>query len=330
MVRFLFGPHDALRTRFAIAPLMELVGAVYALRDPAHRTVHRPWAETARSRVRGLELSLLDAATPTDRPTWPVFVSPPPVAPRAGIDEELDRVLATPIDLVVAEMHRAYPDSVPAAGRPLVEDPSRALAALVEQMAAFWERAIAPWWPRLTALHEAEIAHRARRLVAVGAEAAFEDLHPTIRWQGDDALCVEPTLKESADVELGGRGLLLIPTGFIWPRVWPRTDAPWEPALAYPPPGTAELWAPSRPGGEALGALIGRRRARILVELQARPASTTELASALGIGQGSVSDHLGVLRRAGLVVGRRDGRDVIYSTTPAAEAICTQATGGSA
>ena len=47
MVRYRFAQGDLLRTRFAIAPLMELVGALYVLRDPARYQVHRPWSEWA-------------------------------------------------------------------------------------------------------------------------------------------------------------------------------------------------------------------------------------------------------------------------------------------
>lgn len=317
----MFGPRDVLRTRFAIAPLMELIGAVYALRDPSTRAVHRPWAERVRPRVRDLDLSLLDAATPPGGTHWPVFVSPPPVAPRATIEAELARVLLTKPDRVVAEIRRTYPDGVPEPARPFVEDPAGALLAVVGQMQAFWDAAVAPWWPRVAALHEAEIASRARRLVSVGAELAFAELHPSVTWAGD-ALCVQPTRKEAADVELAGRGLLLIPAAFIWPTVWPRTDAPWEPALAYPPPGTADLWAPRAAPDQALAALIGRRRAGILLELRRGPASTADLAGRLGVGAGSVSDHLAVLRRAGLVVGSREGRHVVYSPTTEADALC--------
>jgi len=56
MIRYRFGQSDLLRTRFAIAPLMELIGAVYALRDPARYLVHRPWAEWARPRTEHLDL----------------------------------------------------------------------------------------------------------------------------------------------------------------------------------------------------------------------------------------------------------------------------------
>ncbi len=68
MVRFHFGQSDLLRTRFAIAPLMELIGAVYVLRDPARYAVHSPWATWARPRTERLDLSLLDIATPVETP----------------------------------------------------------------------------------------------------------------------------------------------------------------------------------------------------------------------------------------------------------------------
>jgi len=42
VIRYRFGQNDLLRTRFAIAPLMELIGAVYVLRDPARFVVHQP------------------------------------------------------------------------------------------------------------------------------------------------------------------------------------------------------------------------------------------------------------------------------------------------
>ena len=73
--------------------------------------------------------------------------------------------------------------------------------------------------------------------------AAFADLHHTVHWR-DDALYVEPTGKTAADVDLAGRGLLLVPAAFTWPLVWPRTDPPWDPALVYTLPGVGKLWAP--------------------------------------------------------------------------------------
>lgn len=313
MICYRFGRDDLLRTRFAIAPLMELLGAFYVLRRPEQYVVHRRWVEWAEPRVRDLDLSLLDVAAPYGGSYWPVFISPPPRDPHPTIDAELARVRATRPDHVVAEITRRYPDGVPAAGRSLVDDPTGALAAMTDQMRAFWQAALAPRWTTICALLEAEVASRARSLVALGSQAAFTDLHPTVTWD-TGILSVYPTQKQAADVELAGRGLLLIPSTFTWPDVWPRTDPPWDPALVYPPTGIGDLWQSAGPDDDALATLIGRRRARILRELD-RPAATLQLAQRLGVGPSSVSDHLSVLRQAGLVTHRREGRVVIYART---------------
>lgn len=319
MIDFRFGQDDLLRTRFAIAPLMELIGAFYVLRRPARYAVHRRWLEWAAPRVRDLDLSLLDAATPFGGPYWPVFVSPPPREPHPAVETELDRVAATPPAQVVAELTQRYRHEMPADARPFVEDPARALATLVGQMRALWHAVLAPRWSTISALLEAELTARARSLVAVGSRAAFADLHPSVRWDAD-RLTVAPAVK-AADVDLAGRGLLLIPSAFTWPRVWPRTDPPWDPALVYPPAGIGDLWEPNGPDDEALESLIGRRRAWILRELD-RPGATLDLAGRMGVSAGGISDHLSVLRRAGLVTRRRDGRRVVYARTLAGDTLC--------
>ena len=180
-------------------------------------------------------------------------------------------------------------------------------------MRTFWDVAMAPWWTRISALLESEIAARAQRLVAVGAQAAFTGLHQTVRWD-QGTLYVHPTRKAPADVDLAGRGLLLVPAAFTWPNVWLRTDPPWDPALVYPPSGIADLWAPDERRDDALESLLGRRRAQVLLGLD-RPASTLGLAQRMGVSPGSVSDHLTILRRAALVMRRREGRRVIYART---------------
>jgi hypothetical protein len=52
-------------------------------------------------------------------------------------------------------------------------------------MRALWDAALAPWWARISAVLEAEIAFRARRLVAAGPHMAFTGLHQTVRWKDD-------------------------------------------------------------------------------------------------------------------------------------------------
>ena len=60
-------------------------------------------------------------------------------------------------------------------------------------------------------------------------------------------------------------------------------------------------------------ALATPSRVRILSRLGAGPCSVGELARAVGMEQPAVSQQLRVLRHLGLVVGERDGRQVIYA-----------------
>jgi ArsR family transcriptional regulator, nickel/cobalt-responsive transcriptional repressor len=63
---------------------------------------------------------------------------------------------------------------------------------------------------------------------------------------------------------------------------------------------------------ETMQALATPSRLRILGHLHAGPSSVNELAAAVGMEPSAVSHQLRVLRHLGLVVGRRDGRSIVY------------------
>jgi DNA-binding transcriptional ArsR family regulator len=230
----------------------------------------------------------------------------------------LARGAATDPGVVRADVRRAYPAGIPDEVRPFVDDTPTALIGLVDQMRAFWEAALEPWWGRISGLLEGEVAARAGRLVAGGGETAFTGLDPTVSWDGR-TLRLAPVRMRPREVDLAGRGLLLIPSVLAF-GAWPRLDPPWDPALTYQPPGTGDVWFADPGGNDALAELLGRRRAAILVSLE-RPASTLALARRTGWSPGGVSSHLAVLRRTGLVVRRRAGREVVYSRTAAGDAL---------
>ena len=138
-------------------------------------------------------------------------------------------------------------------------------------------------------------------------------------WRGG-ALVVERQYE--ATVELAGRGLLLVPVAFAWPQLWAMIDPPWHPAVVYAPRGVGALWEPAERATGALAELLGRRRAAILTAL---PATTQELARSHAASAAGVSEHLVVLRRAGLVSGRREGRAVRYARTAAGDALVESA-----
>jgi biotin operon repressor len=320
VITFRFGREDVLRTRFALSPLFEVTSALQVLRDPGRHSLHLPWAAMAHERLAGIDLELLALLQSGGHDYHPDFTAPPPRTPLPDVDDELERVLATPAERVRHEvLLRFRGQDVPEAARALVDDPPRWLPVLVDQMRALWALAIAPHWPAMRAVLDADILHRARQLTEAGPGDVFAALHPEVRWD-DGALLVDRAHEH--DLELAGRGLLLVPVVFAWPRVFAMTDAPWQPTLLYAPRGVANLWGdePARPAPGALGELLGRRRATILAALD-EPATTSALAATLGASPASVSEHLGVLRRAGLVVARRDGRRVLYARSPTGDAV---------
>jgi DNA-binding transcriptional ArsR family regulator len=68
----------------------------------------------------------------------------------------------------------------------------------------------------------------------------------------------------------------------------------------------------ARAVAETMQALATPSRLRILGRLHAGPCSVGELAATVGMEGSAVSHQLRILRHLGLVVGRRQGRQVIY------------------
>ncbi|HEY0539336.1 MAG TPA: winged helix-turn-helix domain-containing protein [Actinoallomurus sp.] len=100
-----------------------------------------------------------------------------------------------------------------------------------------------------------------------------------------------------------------------------RVAPPEPPQLAYPARGIGSIWDPGpTTGTDALAAVLGRSRTRLLTELEA-PASTTQLAHRTGLSPAGVSQYLTALRDAGLVSVHRAGRSVLYARTAAAETL---------
>lgn len=80
------------------------------------------------------------------------------------------------------------------------------------------------------------------------------------------------------------------------------------------PPGPPPLASPSLRGAvELLRALSTPHRLAIVLALAEEPRCVHELVDLLGISQSLTSQHLGVLRHSGLVVGVRRGKETRYS-----------------
>lgn len=307
MLELSFTAADVAYTRFAFSPVWECVASVLVLKGELGRGIHEHWTVQARERLRGFDWRPLGDLIEPAAFVIPGFVCPPPTSPLPDLDAELAVLRATPAEQIAREVA-----AIPAITSPPPD--ARVLADVIEE---YWDRAIAPFWPRIRALLEADVQYRARRLTTGGASALFADLNPVVRWHDDRLRIDHPRV--SARRVLPGKGLLLVPSAFAWPRVFSITVPGWQPTMRYPPRGVAELWVTRAVSpSAALVGVFGATRARLLTEL-VNPASTTDLARRTGRTPGGVSQHLTALKAAGLVTGNRVGRQVLYARTAVAE-----------
>ena len=109
---------------------------------------------------------------------------------------------------------------------------------------------------------------------------------------------------------------------FAWPHLIVDPGRTGNPSITYGPRGVGTLWETDEELVEqdAVEALLGRARATVLRAVR-RPRATTELARDLSQTPSSVSSHLSVLRRCGLVTSARAGRRVLYQQTPLATSL---------
>jgi DNA-binding transcriptional ArsR family regulator len=337
-LRIEVGNEDLTTSRFAISPLWELTHALRLLAGlPGQQDVQvlRPWLARARDRylalARATDIDVILALMP---PRWGAdFLAPVPASVHTTIGELLDQVRSTPAGQVrreVAEALRRQPRADPRVERILAGDGAAGYVADV--LAAAWQALLEPEWRTLRAVLERDVVYRAGQLASRGWAAALDGLHADLawrpgrieltRWTADQAAGLGGHWTAAEAAGLGGRGLLFIPSVFVWPGLALSLDPPWPPALIYPARGVSALWEPpGRTGpGTALHRLLGSSRAAILLALE-DPASTTQLAATLGHSVGGIGDHLAVLREAGLIAKARSGRSVLYRRTPVGDAL---------
>jgi DNA-binding transcriptional ArsR family regulator len=316
--RLRFTSRDLLRSRFAISPIWETVAAVRALHDPREQPFHHAWLrQTARPETIAALAPLIALQPP--RGWTPDFLSPTPAGPAATIDDELTALLATDPQVIEIDLDQTLHDQTDPAARRWIEvlrsDPGAATERVAGLLRLAWDRLVAPFWPRISAQLDADIAYHSRLLAEGGLEGLVPALHRRLSWHGD-TLRLE--FRDEVHHAMAGTGLVLIPSAFMC--AGPALSVKELPMIVYPMRGVGVLWDEPGPAPGALGRLLGHNRARLLADL-AEPASTTALARRHGLSPSTVSAHLTLLREAGLVGSRRSRHQVLYERTPLGSAL---------
>jgi DNA-binding transcriptional ArsR family regulator len=304
---------DVSRIRFAFSPVWEAATSVRALSNNSTRSVHGPWLAKIRPIAEGDDLTLLRALIP---PVGyiPDFMTPAPPRRSTSLESGLAAIAQTPHKLVFDEIGMVQEEHPHPLLPELMADPAKALDRITGALDSYWHRTIEPDWRRMRALLQEDLAFRLEELAAGGVERLFRNLHPSLKFSGDRIEIDRPFCCDGEP--LPGQGLLLVPCVFTWPAALPITAAPHVPTITYPPRGLGRLWECQQDASESpLADLVGRTRAAIMGHLDL-PMSTTHLAHQLGVSAPTLSVHLAILRAAGVVDSRRDGRAVLYYRTP--------------
>jgi DNA-binding transcriptional ArsR family regulator len=307
------GPANLERSRFGASPIFELT----TLMDRLDRTDSRAdWPpgldDTYAELCRSVDLALVRALQGPRHGAD--FLARPPDGPQQTWKDDLAALRATPAPLVRREVARCLRLN-PGCSRRVVgalTSPS-AIDLIADVLDTCWRLLLAPHWPSLSEVHAQDLEFRRDELRRAGWRGVMEGLHPEVRptERGLRIASIPGTGRRA----LGGAGLVLVPSVFVRPGLTVLAAADGRVGLLYP----ARERGPARTR-DPLADLVGRSRARLLLALET-PGTTTRLARALDAGVGAVGDHLGVLRRSGLVERVREGREVVYRRTPLGDSL---------
>jgi DNA-binding MarR family transcriptional regulator len=317
VIRIELSDDELSRTRLAVSPLWEVVASLCLLHKPDPPIEHAAWIARTRRALRGVELGPL--ADPFGGSRFlPDFISPIPDDPLKGIEEEIERVRATDHAVVRADIADVYGDDVPPPWDSFLVRPREMVDRLADDLHVYWHAALAEDWPRLRAILEGDVLGRARALALSGPGAVLEGLHPRLHWR-------RPVIELDKPFELNmeAQALVLIPLVLGRGLLIASPTLDRTMAIGYEARGTAELSAPDDATDELrLDLLLGSGRATVLRALQ-QPATTTELAARLSYAPSTVSAHLDILSRAGLIDRHRVRRSVFYGLNETGRALVT-------
>src|SRR3954468_11813855 len=170
---------DLAETSFAISPVQETVFSLWVWRRPERQPFHLSWRQSMLPRWQTLDAEILSLMMAPGSGWLPDFLTPRPTGPFTEFGTELSAVAATPWRKVRADLEIAYGDEpLPAALR---GSPTAIRDRVVAALEAYHRACIEPFWPRIRAVLEADIAHRARRLADAGARGLFDELDWRVR-----------------------------------------------------------------------------------------------------------------------------------------------------
>lgn len=295
-------------------PIWEAFLGLHVLTTSLARLPRRlhPWRRRAVARLRDDDLRaasrLLRDLAPADAAYFPDFLTP--TESEEGMAAALRTLRATPGARLARELREAARyRTLPGWTRRLASGDRALLDQVADAVLHFHTRLIAPDWSEVEATVATDWERRMEALEG-GPVAMLETLAPFV-WRDPVLTAPYPV---NAELRLNGRGVRLIPSFFCHTAPIAIADPSLPPVVVYPVRGEPRESGTATRHADALAALLGSGRARVLSALTVR-FTTGAVAVRLGMPASTVSGHLKVLRDAGLVHSERDGTHVRHRLT---------------
>ncbi|WP_157535768.1 ArsR/SmtB family transcription factor [Kitasatospora mediocidica] len=320
MIRVELGAQGLGRTRFAMSPLNTAQDLLFMLgRYP--QEMDPRWRARAVEALRDRRLGLLAVLCGGGPHGYaPDFPRPEPATFQPSLDTDLHQVVGTPAERIRYELGAALGGH--AWGEEDADRPPRLLLAALErgedhlaqrvadELEQFWRLVLAPDWSDIRSRLEDDVTFRSGVVAREGLTPALERLAPDLLWR-EGGLEFTASSHEKC---VAADTMVLVPSVFFTKPIFcagePDGSAdPRPPLIVYP------AIPSSRAAGPLSDELIGPTRAQLLVELS-QPRSTVELARRLHLSSATVSYHLQILHRAGLLQRTRHSRSVLYQKLP--------------
>lgn len=306
--------HSLGRVRLATSPASEAVTWLRLAANGGRHPIYGDPGPAARLALRHRDVALLTqvlAPGSTGGYTLDLLTPKPSIGPTTGdFDRQLQVMAQTPTEAVVRQLcaGRFPRGGMPVEVRAAMEDDTFA-QRMTDGLLHFWRVAFGELWAGIRTTLDADLAAKATAIGTGGIGRMLGALHAEVSWTGSHLLISSGTYQESVDLD--GEELVLCPTALGWPRLAVQCCDPRDAVLVYPASGLGTQ-RPTPPTG--LSELVGTSRAAILQDLGVAR-STTELSARRQLSPATVSYHLGVLLRSGLVSRRREQRVVLYHRT---------------
>jgi DNA-binding transcriptional ArsR family regulator len=297
------------RVRLAPSAAQELMSWLRLTVADGRHPVYGAPGPAARRSLGHPDVALVASLLPRERAGYvPDLLTPqPPTStPSQALADQLDLVAASADDQVTRQVGFCLDF-----GRRLPSDTLGAVASgafarrAANGLRRFWKDTLADGWGAIRDVLDADITQRSEVLAQRGVGDVLGSLHRDLDWDGTRITVRMPYAEQRT---IAGSDLVLAPTALGWPGLTVQVCTPWDAVFSYPADAIGQRRPPVP---TALADLIGPSRAAILGDLTA-PRTTAELSERHELTAATVSHHLGVLHRAGMVVRRRNGRTVLY------------------